>query len=318
MFKKYSPEQTAQRWKELAELTKFKTALNEGGCLLDTVKAANGTTYAIIKENANYFIKKSDDLKEAYTINDFKYLGSLERTLEKHNAYSLAKRRLDGIVNQIQEDLKYSKILKEMKDDEELLKQYDEVDSETPEEAPAAPQETPTAPQEAPAEVPATPEEAPVESPADEEDMSDEMPDEEDENMGDEIPDEEGESMSDEMPDEEGEVGSPEKIQSLLGKLQNEINRLPELNDALTKNILNTIITATKDGITDLDPEDKEDLAKRIEKDGKKIEENKVQKIKNLIQEKLRKKQENSMQEDPLDLVKEIVSESINKSKKKI
>jgi uncharacterized protein YcbK (DUF882 family) len=134
------------------------------------------------------------------------------------------------------------------------------------------------------------------------------------------MPDEEGseENMGDEIPDEEGEVGSPEKIQSLLGKLQNEINRLPELNDALTKNILNTIITATKDGITDLDPEDKEDLAKRIEKDGKKIEENKVQKIKNLIQEKLRKKQENSMQEDPLDLVKEIVSESINKSKKKI
>jgi hypothetical protein len=286
MLKKHSPEQTRQRWKELASLTKFKTALKEGGQILHTVKGQNNVTYAIIRENSNYFIKYCKELKEAYTVSDFKYFGTMEKLMEKHSSYNGAKKRMEGLMHQIREDFKHLKVMKEMEDDEALLNAFDQVDSETSTDG-TEPTNTPNdevpttdipngeddVPSSDTSETPAvstdtdTPPSAPDAAPEGGEPSG--IDTTTDEPTGDEQPSGDG---TDNTGEESGDDQSND-IQSALGKLQSEIQQLEQLTTQETKNILNTVISATKDGISQMSDEEKEEIANRIERDGHKIDE---------------------------------------------
>lgn len=268
MFKKYNPEQVAQKWKELSSLTKFKEALNEGGLLLDIKKAPNGVTYGIVRESANYYIKYSKENKDVLSVSDFKYLGSMEKMLEKHKSYSSAIKRMNGMVHQLNEDVKMKNMISEMEDDEKLLSDFENIDGvQAPKDDTT---ETPIEPTEKIAQDEVPVEEIPQVEPTPESPVETAAPTEEPINTTTEPEEDTEKQDSNSSSDSESNTID---IQSILGKLQSEIQQLSDLTPTLTKNILNTTISATKDGIAELDPDDKEKIAKRIEKNGEKVNE---------------------------------------------
>jgi hypothetical protein len=298
MKKKLSGQLLEQRWKELAggqPVTERKDTLST---IVDIREANNGQVFGILKENSKYFIKLKTTVGNIARAEDFDYIGGLQnKMMESFNSINDATRRLNAKIYSINES---TDIIPE-ETEEELLQQLDDKSGDgaeepamdTPAEEPAmdTPAEEPA--MDTPAEEPAMdtpamdiPAEEPAEEPAMDTPAMDtpamDAPAEEPamdapaEEPAMDAPAEEP-AMDDEAPegDETPEGGSSEEIQSLLGKLGAVINQ-EVLSPQETKNILNTIISASKAGIAQLDFSEKEEIAKRIQKDGQKIDEDVV------------------------------------------
>jgi hypothetical protein len=283
-----------QRWKELAggqPVTERKEVMST---IVDIKDAANGQTFGILKENATYYIKIKATNGDTARAEDFDYIGGVQnKTKEAYGSLNEAIRRLNAKLFAIHES---TAILPE-ETEEELIDKLDDKSGETedaPVEEPAmdAPVEEPAmdTPVEAPVmDAPAMGGEAPVEEPAMDAPAAPAMDAPAEEPAMDAPVEEPAMDTPVEAPvmdapvedpaTEGGEEASGEgdEILAMLGKLGAMITQAPDLSAPLTKNILNTIISQTKDGIEKLDFTEKEELAKRLQKNGQKIEEDAIE-----------------------------------------
>lgn len=319
---RYSNDIVIEQWKRLSNLTKINEKKDNHiiPLLVKYEKGLDGKTYGIIKENNKYFLKVSSENKTVLKESDFKFIGGLEnKTLERFDSFTHADRRLYGKLSSIKESYnnKYIEEDEEKSIEDELIDDLDSIDNSEPKEKNdpvktepvdvAAKVEPTEQPVENSAEEPATPTNS-IE-PSKPDDTSSETP-------------------VDSEPSEEGDADSAySEIQSLLGKLSNEITKINDLSPAQTKNILNTVISSTKNGIEGLSDDEKENLTVRIKKDGKKIDEDLEEEIEivshNVVDEIPNEEpKENIESEDEFNFYKdnlqEIAKKIVNEEIKKI
>jgi hypothetical protein len=104
--KQLTKEQIREQMQKLSGISDEKNRLNESkavtstnsSTLLSCKRAADGKTYAVIKENHNYFVKVSTLVKDInkYNVYDFAYIGGLSRKMidECYSSYADATNRL--------------------------------------------------------------------------------------------------------------------------------------------------------------------------------------------------------------------------------
>lgn len=273
-----TPDEIKEKMMELGKVSSLNESAqpNKTSTLLYYKSASDNRIYGIVKENHKYFIKVASGTKTTPNTSDFLYVGGIQNKMdESFNSYEKALGRLNGKLISLNEI--YKRPTNEM--DIPLNKDIDKDKPETEEpEVDAEP--TGDVSPEAPVE-PAT--DAPVDAAAPEgsepestdyveggDDAAAEPTD------GTETP--EGDSTEEPSEDSESSEsgdGSDIKseIQSLLGKLSQQFQELGDVEPQLAKNAINTIISSTKSGIEKFDDADKEKIIKRIEKDGKKLDE---------------------------------------------
>lgn len=216
----------------------------------------DGVKYGIVKENANYFIKKSTSTVENLTESDFIYLGGLaNKNKYKYPSHGDALKNLNmmmitlnesfNITETKKEDTEKKEEVKEVEgsttakdfkvDDPEKVafKEEEEVTDTTTDvvvDAPAAEVSADVATTEPTAEVPAT----------------------------------------DTTADAELDAEDPVKeVQSMVGKLTNKI-RNTELTEDATKSVLNSVIAALN--LKLISDEDRLAIAKKVKKGGEDTE----------------------------------------------
>lgn len=249
--------------------------------LLYYKKAADGKVYGIIKENHKYFVKVSPLIKEQYNVYDFAYIGGLSRKMdESYKSYADATNRLHTklIV------LKEAWTGKTVKEDEIPLNK--DVDTKKSEEAPEDVEVDNTE-----TEIDATADKGEAPATTDTETMdttsadvnvdTEKTPETDTVDVDLETPTEPEASADDisttdtDKDDEQTDVDNVEKeIQSLLGKLSAAYQQKGEVTPSEAKSAINTIISSTKSGIQQMGEPEKDELIKRIEKDGEKLDEN--------------------------------------------
>lgn len=338
---KYSNDIVIEQWKRLSNLTKINEKKDNHiiPLLVKYEKGVDGKAYGIIKENNKYFLKISSENKSVLKESDFKYIGGLEnKTLERFDSFSHADRRLYGKLSSLKESFnnKYIEEDEEKTIEDELIDDLDSIDNSENKEVvtadPVKPQIDPvndtvkTEPTDNVEKV--EPTEQPVDNSVENTPTDSIEPSK---------PNDSSETPTDNAePSEEGDTDSAySEIQSLLGKLSNEITKINDLSPAQTKNILNTVISSTKNGIEGLSDDEKENLTVRIKKDGKKLEEDLEEEIEvishNVIDEiPNEESQENvegeiqpeESEEDEFDFYKdniqELASKIVNEEIKKI
>ncbi len=288
-MKNYSDSIKLERWKDLANLTELRKNINEGGTISHSAKAPNGVTYGIIRENSHYFIKYTDKDKEVYGLGDYKYLGGLNNIREgRFDSYSSALKRLNGMFNVLKEDIKYQESIDELTssatneiDDDNLFGELEALDN------------TEVKPEETPVSEPPVTEPITNEIPTDSEAPVSEPPVAEPTLGGDETPKDGAEDSSD----------SYTEIQSLLGKMQNVMQNMETITPQQTKSIMNSVISSTKTGLSNLEDSDKEKISNRILHGGEKMDEN-IEETKNWIQNALSDHKEGKLH-DKLGIPKE-------------
>ena len=109
MSKKYSNEKAFyDRMRTLANVneSKKKQESHTLGTLIDYKRGADNVAYGIVKENHNYFIKKTNKQNEP-NVEDFAYIGGLENIHEyRYNKLSEADKNRTMLLNTINEALK--------------------------------------------------------------------------------------------------------------------------------------------------------------------------------------------------------------------
>jgi outer membrane protein OmpA-like peptidoglycan-associated protein len=283
--KQLTKEQIREQMQKLSGISDEKNRLNESkavtstnsSTLLSCKRAADGKTYAVIKENHNYFVKVSTLVKDInkYNVYDFAYIGGLSRKMidECYSSYADATNRLHtklmvlkeawtGKADVQEDEIPLNKDV-DAKEDPNKEKEGEEVAVDTDTEVAPA-EETPATPTEEPSvePAPAPEKEAPVDAepsledvPADSEETPTEQP------------------ATDEPKDDSDADNIEKEIQSLLGKLSAAYQQKGEVTPTEAKSAINTIISSTKSGIEQMDEPDKDDLKKRIEKNGEKLDE---------------------------------------------
>lgn len=225
--------------------------------LLKYKRMADGKIYGIVQESQQFFVKVcSNPNKENINVTDFAYIGGEENKLnEKFTSFPKADNRLR---------------LKEMVLRESFSREEEEVEDESINEEIPLNKDIDAKKPEPVAEP--TPTEVPVEAPVD--NVEPEAVDNSD------IADYNPEVDTTETPAEPApssgngdDADTVSEIQSLLGKLSNEYAKLPEVDPTMAKSAINNIISSTKTGVAKFDDETKEEIKKRIDNGGQKLDE---------------------------------------------
>jgi hypothetical protein len=229
--------------------------------ILYSKEGADGNKYAIVQEQSFYFIKIGNTLNE-----DYDYIGGLEnKTKEKYNTYADALKRFnlklesvrDSVISQEIKTSNIGILSENVADETKQLLANKKKNTEVIEPTPAT-EETP----EVEMDIETSKETVETEM---ETEPNEEVP------MGAE-PEMSEEPIENETEDETGDGDTVKEIQKLLGKLSQKLS-VTDLTPSLTKNVLNTVISSTKGGISELEDDEKEKLSDRIVQDGEKIEE---------------------------------------------
>lgn len=285
-------DKLAGQWGRLVEgtqkLDQRKDALvGRTGDLTNLSKGRDGQYYGIVNEGDGYFVKVAVDKGGVPTAADFDYIGGRgNRLLEGFNSLPKAQNRLNLKLHALLEGATPKPPLPDV---DELLSQLDAapVAPEAGAAAPAAP-----APEAAPAPgaVAAPPASAVAPTAPGAADMgSAPGPDAAANPFAGEAGPEAG-APAPEAPAPEGEAGAPapeagneepsgdqvtaEDVLSMVGKLGALVDELgTNLTPQLAKSTLNPIITKVAPALGQMEEKDKEELAQRIQDNGKQLDE---------------------------------------------
>lgn len=275
MSKKYSSEEAFySRMRSLANINESKNEKKSTtlGNLIDYKRGSDNIAYGIVKENHNYYIKKSNKQNKP-NVEDFAYIGGLENIHEyKYNKFSEADKNRTMLLNTINEALNSKKNVvsesktnenaedelaaaeKKLGDAEKIEKQKDEPESDNNLDIDAI--DLPTG-EETPEE-PEGGEETPEQSPEEPED-SEETPEQSPEEL-------EGGEETPEKPEggeEDSDSQETREIQKLVGKLTNKIRNV-DLTPTQAKSYLNSFISSVEDELPDLEVEERKEIANKI------------------------------------------------------
>lgn len=270
-----SKEEIIEKMKQLSGNVSNKTSVNENVSnnkkLLYYKGAPDGRIYGIIQESTKYYIKVASGSKNQPNVTDFAYIGNtINKTDEQFNGYPDALSRLNLKMKSLNESFGYKKSVEEEEiplnaEIDTKVEDKPEIDNAEPQSveptSTEVPAETPTATdggtedqivsaEPAPAETTDVPtEEVPTETPTN------------DNSTSPEDSEESGDSLTDE-------------IQSLLGKLnQSYQERGDNITPQESKAAINSMISSTKSGLEKMNDDEKDSLIKRIENNGKKLDE---------------------------------------------
>lgn len=271
-----SKEEIIEKMKQLSG--NYKAPINENVSkhkkLLYYKGAPDGRIYGIIQESSKYYIKVASGSKSEPNVTDFAYIGNtINKSDEQYNGYPDALSRLNLKMKSLNESFGYNKKTVE----EEEIPLNAEIDTKV-EDKPKAdnaepktveptstqvPAETPTSTDggaedqivsaEPAPETTAPTTDAPTEETATDSETTN--------TSGSEGSEESGDSLTDE-------------IQSLLGKLnQSYQERGDNITPQESKAAINSMISSTKSGLEKMNDDEKDSLIKRIENNGKKLDE---------------------------------------------
>ncbi len=260
-----------ERMNQLIAYGKTKTTVQEGrnwGDVEYTIKAPNGTTYGIIRDNAKFYLKETT--VENPTIKDFDFIGGVINGSKRYYTnYSHALNYLNLMITEMNSKNPKSKGINLLEFDnsssypeypkmtnlEEKNKEK-EVDEKTVLKMPKA--------EPAPAPAPAPAPEASA-KPADDGGLD----------LGDEKPaDDGGLDLGDETSaDDDLDLGGDEnlgddeetkQIQKLTGKLGQAMRDKEEPDNDLTKYVVNSVMSSLK--LSELEPTDQKQILKKMKK----------------------------------------------------
>ena len=279
-MKNTSKEAYLERLRNLSNINKsaIKESTNRTlGTLIDYRRAADGVAYGIIKESHNYYIKRGG-IKSDPNVSDFAYIGGLSNiTNFQYKSLSEAsknrnmlmqtivgatslKPNINGGRKSLNEDMAGQEI-------DNAIDKFDDLEAATAAEKTqddsgqvdmeAGLDAEPSANPEMPALEPEpAPEGGDVPAP-ESDDMSTEEP----------APEDDTEMPTDEPAPEGGdatEIDEPIKeLEKNIGKITNTI-RKTELEPVEVKSFVNSFLSAFKDKFTDIDIEDRKEMANRI------------------------------------------------------
>jgi len=283
MAKHTSKEAYFERLKNLAEVNKpslKESKIRNLGSLIDYKRAADGIAYGIVKENHNYYIKKSG-IKQDPNVSDFVYIGGMENiTGYQFKSLAEADKQRNMMFHTINEanTTKVSKTGSKKKLNEDVA--GEEIDQATSKlgdlDAASSVEKMPTQDtggEELPSEMP-----IPDAGEGNEEnlgmDAGEEMPTPDtggeelpvDNDNGEELPmDNAGEGDEENLGMDTGEdTDEPNKeIQKVVGKLTDKI-RKTKMTDAQVKSYINSFITSFKDKLPKLEIEDRKEMANKL------------------------------------------------------
>ena len=274
MKKSSSQEAYYERLRNLADVNKksIKESQNRSlGTLIDYKRAADGVAYGIVKENHNYYVKKSG-LKQDPNVSDFAYIDGLANiTNYQYKSLAEADKQRNMLLHVINEatTVKVSKTgskkrLNEDKVSDEIEQAEEKLDAaETAVDVPAEEPMGDMGGEEMPAE------EGGEEMPAPE-GGEEPMGDMGGEEMSAEEPTgEEGEEMPAEEPTgEEGEEsaddkGSKDEIKSDIGKIGDKVLQ-KTLNDKQVVGYVNMFLGYFKDNFLNMEQSELDDMAAKI------------------------------------------------------
>jgi len=277
-------------YKRLRELSDIKntSVINEdktikNSTLVDFQIAEDGIVYGIVKENHDYFIKKSTNSKNP-VVTDFVYMGGLENKKEyQYKSLSEAEKQRNFYIKSLNEALNSNKFktkkveaalinegkkseIKEdkLEDAEKELKsaeeKVDDLDTATKKEDEESKEEKIVPEPETNPEV------------NNDNEISNDEPTET--STDDDISNEKG---NDEIKSNDTDELVTKEIEKLVGKLTNKVSNT-ELTPVQTKSFVNSLLSAFKKDIADLDNEDKKNMSDKIlkstpEEDKEKTEE---------------------------------------------
>lgn len=271
-------------YQRLRDLSDVKTGnINENknrtlGTLIDFKRGADNVAYGIVKENHNYYIKKSNKQSEPL-VEDFAYIGGLENVTEyQYNKLSEAEKQRNMYLSNINEALSH-KISKTT--GKRNLNEAEEIKEDAEEEiqqAADAAEKLDTAVEkekegdapEVAVDVDADVDEPTAEPEAGGEEDIDvnvddvELPDEGGE--GEEAPVDDGEEETEPSTEPEAGEGDSEEIkeiQKLVGKVTNKI-REAELTNVNVKSFINSFLSAFENELPDVEIEDRREMANKI------------------------------------------------------
>ncbi len=257
--KKIKGQDKLDRIKDL--MGKMST-LNESTSLSEienVKKGANGVTYAIIRENQNYFIKTTEKTSGTLMSEDFQYIGGLQnKNLERYNSYAEALKQLNLKFDMLNESYGVKGNINLFESDATEVKVANASGVIMKEEEPELIEDQKSVIK---VDVPAS--EAPVEDEVeelDEEEGGDEG------SVGEGGGEEEDMSMDmdvEEEGDEEEGDGYTKKIQKLTGKIGQLLRDKDEPDAELDKYVINSIVSAID--WEEIPDEDVEDIIAKIE-----------------------------------------------------
>jgi hypothetical protein len=270
------------------------------GTLIDFKRGADNVAYGIVKENHNYFIKKSNNQANP-NIEDFAYIGGLENIHEyRYNKLSEADKNRTMLLNTINEALSSKdNVIEEYNNNKQTLSEEEKksnkkVNENAEEELAAAEEKLGNA--EEKAEKEDEPEkdvdldvdaiDLPTDGNGEEDGETPELPTD---GNGDEAPelptDGNGENDSETPEDDEEDIEVDKEVdkdvdkdveidtedtehrelQKLVGKITNKI-RNTELTDSQVQSYLNSFITSFENKLPDLEVEERKEMANKIMK----------------------------------------------------
>jgi len=256
--KKIKGQDKLDRIKDL--MGKMST-LNESTSLSEienVKKGANGVTYAIIRENQNYFIKTTEKTSGTLMSEDFQYIGGLQnKNLERYNSYAEALKQLNLKFDMLNESYGVKGNINLFESDATEVKVANASGVVMKEEEPELIEDQKSVIK---VDVPAS--EAPVEDEVEELDVEEGGEDE------DPFGEEGDEDMSMDMEveeegDEEEGDGYTKKIQKLTGKIGQLLRDKDEPDAELDKYVINSIVAAID--WEEIPDEDVEDIIAKIE-----------------------------------------------------
>jgi len=301
MSKKYSNEKAFyDRMRTLAKVNENKNDKKSRtlGTLIDYKRGADNVAYGIVKENHNYFIKKSNNQTNP-NIEDFAYIGGLENIHEyRYNKLSEADKNRTMLLNTINEALSSKDNIIEKNDNKQTLseenkKSNKKINENAEEELAAAEEKLGDAEEKAEKEdepekdvdldvdaidLPADDDEAPEVPTDDDGDETPEVPtDNGDDDETSEVPTDDDETSKNDEKDVEvdkdvekdieidTEDTEHRELQKLVGKITNKI-RNTELTDSQVQSYLNSFITSFEDKLPDIEVEERKEMANKIMK----------------------------------------------------
>jgi hypothetical protein len=127
--------QGQEKHDRLIELMGIKKTVNESKKPVNNedyiIHAADGKSYGIFRENANFFVKYSN--KHTEDVNNFEYIGGLVRkTKELHESYSEAFKRLNVMIGDINQRYGVKNAKSLFESDKQYMLQPETSPSETP------------------------------------------------------------------------------------------------------------------------------------------------------------------------------------------
>ncbi len=302
--KTYSEQDLNARIKQLMGVDKKSPTLNESvnrnanSTLVAKHKGANGLTYGILQESSSYYIKQTTKSLNEATASDFEYIGGMNNKLsEKFENYHKAANRLNAKLYSLNESFPKGAPGEAPVDgagdiEAALLDKLDakEAGEEVAPEGEGAPLDVPLdAPLdgEAPVDAPVDGGEgAPLDVPADGGENPFGGEDAPAADGGEGAPLDGGEAPVDPTAPVDGTAapegeegveggegeGGTKEVQRLTGQLTQELS-VTEKTPEMIMQLYNSIISATKDVLAEVSPEDKQELIDRLQRNGEQVNE---------------------------------------------